>query len=228
MELSLPIACRPAAFSLFRQQLDQLQSTRGLLRAALAISMHELPRVQPAEFERRVARLSGRIRNRVRGHQRQALMAHLHDELFCRRNFRGNADDYYLASNSYLPAVLETGLGIPISLSLIYTVVARRLGLRADGINAPHHFLVQVTDDTGSLLVDPFHRGRILSRAEAHAAIQQQTEIQYSDDCLRPATHRQWIVRMLHNLIYLFDAREEERNCLAMQELLAVVQREAV
>ena len=119
MELSLPIACRPAAFNLFRQQLDQLQSNRGLLRAALAISMHELPQVQPAEVGRRVARLSGRVRNRVRGHQRQALMAHLHDELFQRRNFRGNADNYYLASNSYLPTVLETGLGIPISLSLI-------------------------------------------------------------------------------------------------------------
>jgi regulator of sirC expression with transglutaminase-like and TPR domain len=205
--------------------MSQLQSTNGLLRAAVAVSMHELVDVHPAEVERQVARISGRIRSRIRGNQRQALLAHLHDELFHRRSLRGNYRDYYASTNSYVSSILETGLGIPISLSLIYTVVARRLGLRADGVNSPGHFLVQINDDTGSILVDPFHGGRQLNREDARALIERfdDSAKAFDDQWLRPATHRQWISRILRNLVHVFSANDQPRDAAAMLELLALV-----
>lgn len=122
-----PVACRPAAFRLFAAQLPRLATNRGLLRAAIAISMHELPDVDPDSVEQGFIDIAARIRRRLKNPMPEALLAHLHNELFDTLSLRGNVDDYYNAYNSYLPSVLATGLGIPISLSLVYTVVAREL-----------------------------------------------------------------------------------------------------
>lgn len=227
-----PIACRVEAWELFTEQVPQISTNAGLLRAAIALSMHELPDVNPAEVERRLYRFSGRILGRVRGNYRRALVAHLHEELFERFGFRGNEEDYYNARNSYLPVVLETGLGIPISLSLVYSLLARRLGVRADGVNAPGHFLVQVTDSAGSgitspMLVDPFHAGRLMTREDALQRIEQTTGnvATQHENLLRPATHQQWIARMLGNLMQIFRHEGRERDFQAMQELGQVLAR---
>src|SRR3712207_9465626 len=77
--------------------------------------------------------------------------------------FRSNREQYEDPRNSCLNEVLERRTGIPITLSLVYIEVARRAGVRAEGINFPGHFLVRVlqdlhTDDPGEgLIVDPFH-----------------------------------------------------------------------
>ena len=146
-----PKACKPAAFDALARQLPAVETSNGLLRAAVAISMHELPDVNTLDIERRVLSIASRVRSRLRGFQRRAVLAHLHAELFDRLRWIGNRANYYDSANSYLPVVLETGTGIPISLSLLYCVIARRVGLRADGINAPGHFLVQVFDDTAPM-----------------------------------------------------------------------------
>ena len=72
---------------------------------------------------------------------------------------RGNEDDYYNARNSLLPCVMDSRLGIPISLSLLYMIVGRRADLRVEGINLPGHFVVR----HGGILLDPFHEGRLLT-----------------------------------------------------------------
>ena len=63
-----------------------------------------------------------------------AVLAHLHEVLFDEEGFAGNVDDYYNVANSYLPVVLETRRGIPISLTLLYKLVAERLGLPVQGV----------------------------------------------------------------------------------------------
>ena len=57
--------------------------------------------------------------------------------------FTGNTDDYYSPENSYINRVLETKLGIPISLSLMYACVLARLGIHCQPINFPRHFLLR-------------------------------------------------------------------------------------
>jgi len=102
----------------------------------------------------------------------EPLLAHLHATLFDEEGYRGNTEDYYHPYNSYLPAVMETRHGLPITLTLLYKAVAERLGLRVEGINAPGHFMGAVRRDArdegaGVLLVDAFDGGRMLSRDEA-------------------------------------------------------------
>ena len=77
-------------------------------------------------------------------------MAHLHDVLFDVVGFVGNVDDYYNPANSYLPNVLRTRRGLPITLVLIYKCVAEQLGLTVRGINSPGHFLASVRNDSAA------------------------------------------------------------------------------
>lgn len=76
----------------------------------------------------------------------------------------GNRTDYENDSNSYISKVLETKTGNPISMSVIYLLVGKRLGLPLHGVNMPLHFLVQYESPTFFTYIDPFHDGMLLDR----------------------------------------------------------------
>jgi regulator of sirC expression with transglutaminase-like and TPR domain len=216
-----PNVCRPEAFHLFAEQMPRVESTGGLVAAAVAISMHELEGVDLAAVRQRIDRLAARVRARVRSDNVQALLAHLHDVLFDEGGFTGNVDDYYNSLNSYIPAVLETRRGIPITLTLLYKAVAEPLGLEVEGINAPGHFMGRVKSDDGSMLVDPFSEGRLLSQEDAFQRIEEiiGREVPRTPRLLPRATHRQWLARILANLRPIFARAKRHDDVAAMTEL---------
>jgi regulator of sirC expression with transglutaminase-like and TPR domain len=222
---SRPIHCRPQAYELFRAQMPRLEEPDALLLAATAISMHQLPDVIPALVIREVDRYAELVRRRVRSNSVDARLAHLHDVLFEEAGFVGNSDDYYNPGNSYVPLVLATHHGLPITLSLVYKAVAGRIGLRVQGINAPLHFMAGVETEGGIMLVDPFFSGRVLSRDEAFEWIEQVSgrAIPRVDEMLPPATHRQWIGRILQNLMNIFEHSRQWGYRDAMLELRGVL-----
>jgi regulator of sirC expression with transglutaminase-like and TPR domain len=223
--MNQPTLCRPESFFLFKKQLPILESTLGLVRAAVAISMHAREDFESHEVERRMADLGKRVRGRVRSRQPQAVLAHLHEVLFEEEGFRGNADDYYNPLNSYLPAVLELRTGIPITLSLVYKVVAEHVGLKVTGVNAPGHFVLRVMTDEGWMIVDPFFCGGVLTEEEAFQRIEHVSgrAVPRTDEYLAAASHSQWISRMLTNLQHVFATRDRRNDLVAMSELLALL-----
>ena len=220
-----PVNCRACAYELFAQALKVLDTDDGLVTAACAMSMHELDDVNPPLVGQMLASLADEVRCRVKGSQPEALLAHLHEVLFEEHGFTGNTDDYYSPVNSYLPEVLVTKRGIPISLSLVYYIVARRIGLSAWGINAPGHFLTGVQINGASMIIDPFAGGRMMSREEAIARIEEQAGQPVPDgvDVLSVASHRRWISRMLKNLEALFAHTNRQRDVAAVRELAGLM-----
>ncbi len=225
MNMHRPEHCRPTAFRLFAEQIPVLDTTDGLLNAAIAISMHAIGDVDPAAVDARLQAMADQVTNRVRSNQPQALLAHLHDYLFEELGFRGNADNYYTADNSYLPRVLEQRSGIPISLCLIYKVVAERVGLQVEGVNAPGHFLARVFSADDVLIVDPFFLGSVLTEAEMFARVEQVTgrAVPRSAEYLAASTHAQWLSRMLVNLQHVFATQERRTDLAAMSELQSLL-----
>lgn len=223
MNLKLPICCSPAAFDLMKRQVDAIDSPDALLHGGVAIAMHQLgDKVDLARTDARIQAMADQIRSRVRGHQPQAVLAHLHEYLFDQKQFRGNTDDYYNPRNSYLPSVLETKQGLPITLSLIYKLVAERLGLRCWGVGLPGHFLVGVQDGPdSSTLVDPFTGGRALSPDEAHDRMREMfgPDVEWSEELLRPASNRHWLTRMLQNLLNVFGSSGNYHDVAAVLEM---------
>ena len=220
-----PAACRLPAYLLFAEQLPIIETTAGLLNAAIAISMHALDDVEPAEIDEQLQNLVHRVSSRVSRQSTEAMLAHLHDVLFDEEGFRGNNEDYYNPLNSYLSAVLELKRGIPISLSLVYKVVGERMGLEIQGVNAPGHFVCRVMTAEGWMIVDPYVGGGVLTAEEAFQRIEQVTgrPVPRTPEYLAPATHAQWLSRMLVNLQHIFAMNECRSDLAAMSELQSLL-----
>lgn len=206
--------------------MPAVDTNEGLLRAAAAISMHELDSVVPDEVVRRLGELAHRVSSRLRSNRVDAVLAHLHDVLFEEEGFTGNADDYFNPYNSYLPVVLESRLGIPVTLTLVYKIVGEQVGLRVEGINAPGHFLARIRMEDGAMFIDPFSGGRVVTAEEAIQQVEEITgrAVLPGGRYLATATHRQWLSRMLVNLQNIFASRERGEDLAAMVELQALVQ----
>lgn len=224
-----PTYCRPEAFTKFQAELADVDAASSLFRAAFAISLHERPEASLAEVESIVEQLSTTVRGRVRSASSEAVLAHLHDVLFDVFGMQGNREDYYNPANSYLPDVLRSRRGLPITLVLVYKYVAEPLGLKVYGVNSPGHFLAEVRTndslDSKPMYVDPFFGGGVLTVEEAFERISQATgqSVLASSALLARATHRQWLARILTNLQAAFSATGQERNMYAMQELQSLL-----
>ena len=129
--------------------------------------------------------------------------------------------DYYNPSNSYLPNVLQTKLGLPITLSMVYRMIAERLGFRSWGVGLPGHFMAGIEVEGKPLLVDAFAGGRIMTPSEAHDRMKEifGAEIEWSDELLKPASNRHWLTRMLQNLLNIFGSAGQYTNVAAMLEM---------
>ncbi|RIK79803.1 MAG: hypothetical protein DCC68_12470 [Planctomycetota bacterium] len=216
-----PFYCRAAAYRAFERAVPLLDTTDGLVSAAIAVSMHELDDVNPGLVFDVIESLADEVRARVQSASPQALVAHLHEILFEEFDLAGNTEDYYSTANSYVPEVILTKRGLPITLSLVYKAVAERVGLRVTGVNAPGNFMVAVQVNGSRMLVDPFCRGRTLSPHEAEARIEETVgqKIPPGENVLSEASNRQWIARILRNLQTIFFHMGRHRDLAAMREL---------
>jgi regulator of sirC expression with transglutaminase-like and TPR domain len=226
----MPAYCRSAAYDAFAMEIPRIDTTTGLFRAAFAIARHEQPDADVEQAEATIAELADTVNRRVHSPTVDAKLAHLHDVLFDVVGFVGNVDDYYNPANSYLPDVLRTHRGLPITLVLIYKCVAEQIGLDVRGINSPGHFLAAVRSRDASsatakhadwMYVDPFYGGELLDPGDVFQRISQTTGLVPTDTSqwLAPATHRQWLARMLNNLQAIFAHSGRERDLYAMLEL---------
>ncbi len=139
----------------------------------------------------------------------------LGEHVYGRLGFRGNEADYYDVRNSYLNDVLDRGLGIPISLAVVYIEIARRAGARAEGVNFPGHFLVRLEDGYGGtpVFIDPFHAGGTL-----HGERLEELWVQVAGGspsqslpALEASSVRQILTRMLMNLRAIHATRGDYR-----------------
>ena len=225
-----PNHCRTDAYGLFVEQLPALETTSGLLHAAIAVAMHDQEDVDARQIESELASISRTIRRRVRSDRTEAILAHAHEVLFEEEHFMGDVEDYYNPRNSYVPAVLQHRRGIPITLTLVYKAVLEPLGVKVVGVNAPAHFLAGVQEGNSLMLIDPFYGGKLLSRQEVlhriaatFTQVDQHAAAVVSDVLLAPATHRQWIGRLIMNLVNVFAASGRHQDLAAMLELRDVL-----
>ena len=148
------------------------------------------------------------------------------DYLFDRLGFHGNTGDYYDPRNSFLADVLDRKTGIPISLSVLYLEISRRVGVLAQGVNFPGHFLVRVAIEDAWLFLDPFSGGRAMAPADLEALLRRTTT---PDAVLEPsviaaATKRQILARMLVNLAGIYGRNGDLPRSLDVLERLAVLE----
>ncbi len=144
--------------------------------------------------------------------------------------FRANRQHYGDVRNSCLNQVIDRKTGIPITMAIVYMDVARRAGLRVEGINFPGHFLVRVWDaaagpDGGAgLIVDAFNDGAILTEQDCRALLARHDEkAPFHPNLLARASRRQVFVRMLVNLKRLYVQNRSFPQAHAVTDALLVL-----
>lgn len=138
----------------------------------------------------------------------------------------GSKDAYGSAESSYLHRVIETGVGIPISLSMVYMSVAQACGLDLAGVAAPMHFLTRYDAPEGPLFVDAFYNGRILSYADAIRWLHTISDCDHDEieASLEPASPRDVAARMLNNLKALHIRNEHWDAAWRVQRRLTALE----
>jgi len=145
--------------------------------------------------------------------------------LFDTLGFRGNTEAYYDPRNSFLAEVLDRRLGIPITLSVLYLEVARRLGLPAAGVGFPGHFLVRVDGGPAPLILDPFGGGTALDRPALQELLKRSSgpTAQLADVSFAPTSKRTILVRMLNNLAAIYGRDGDTTRSVEVLERIAAL-----
>jgi regulator of sirC expression with transglutaminase-like and TPR domain len=142
----------------------------------------------------------------------------INEILFVQEGLRGNLEDYYDPRNSFLNEVLDRRLGIPISLSVIYIEVARRISFPLCGVGFPGHFLVKHAGRERDIVLDPFNLGRILTENDCQELLDkvQNGPLQMNPLLLNPMDKRSIITRMLYNLKGIYTQKEQYQKALSV------------
>ena len=187
---------RREADAIFSQVCASFEEHGDLEHAAWRLAATFLPDAdfRPAQrlLDRWGAEVTRRLGKAATSRDRiETLVEFLAHEL----RFHGNADDYYNINNSLLPEVVETRVGLPITLSLVYILVAKRAGLTVHGVGLPGHFIIRHGED----FFDPFGEGRRIGLEECRWLVAHHG-ISLSAHHLLPISPKQMLVRMLGNI----------------------------
>lgn len=165
-----------------------------------------------------------RVRGPVTGDaERDAAL--LVDELAGQRGFTGNHDDYYDPDNALLTRVLDRRQGLPITLSVLYVSIARRVGMPAWGIALPGHYYVGIGTRDRPVVLDPFANGRIVDRDELAERIRTATagRVEFTRAHLRAANAATTVRRILNNLTRDYTNRGQLSEALRAVEVKQVL-----
>lgn len=141
----------------------------------------------------------------------QGILGTINAYLFDELKFIANEQGYYDPQNSYLNKVLDRRTGNPLSLCMVYMLVARRLQLPLVGIGLPGHFLCRIQTPRDEFYIDAFNRGRLLTRTDCIRYVVQ-IRHRLDEDYLAPVSPRRILLRNCANLhqIYTQLQRSEE------------------
>lgn len=212
---------REEARAQFAELVVRHEEELELDRAALLIAAEEYPNLNVEEY----LSLLDEIGEQARAQDDffadpLTRIMRLSNLLFDELGFRGNAENYYDARNSFLNDVIIRRTGIPITLSVLMMEVGRRIGLRLFGVGMPGHFLVKYADEEQEIFADPFHGGRIVDEDRCRQLIEQMYDgrMPFSLSFLHAVTKKQILSRMLQNLKGVYAKANDHFKLLGLVE----------
>jgi regulator of sirC expression with transglutaminase-like and TPR domain len=210
----------------FREAIDCPEDQIDLGRATLAIATQEYPDLKIENCLSQLDALGQAVELRI-GEERNPyrVIAALNTVLFKEHGFQGNRAEYYDPKNSFLNDVITRKKGIPISLSVIYMEVARRVGLSLGGVGFPGHFLVKYHDAEIEILIEVFNEGEIRAREDLDQMLQQlyRGQVSYQPGFVAPLSKRDILRRMLNNLKWIYLEKGDPLKTLSVLDQLVIL-----
>ena len=201
-----------------------------LAEAALLIAQEEQPELNVAYYLKRLDELADAVRAKLpEAATPEDIIDALNAQLFFEEGLRGNASEYYDPRNSFLNEVLERKTGIPITLSVLYMEVGRRLGLSLAGVGFPGHFLVKYIGPDEEQILDPFVGGATVTEDQLAAKLR----TMYGENnpfmtqipkLLAASTKKEILTRMLRNLKGVYLQKGEFKRALSIIDRILLIE----
>ncbi len=143
--------------------------------------------------------------------------------LFNKLKFGANTKNFHSPGNSMINVVLETKRGNPISLCIIYMLVAQKLKLPVHGVNLPNLFVLTYKDNVNTqFYINVFNKGLIFSRQDIENYINE-LHLTHQQSFFEPCSNLEIIRRVFRNLIMSFDKMGEHAKAEEVKELLLII-----
>ena len=209
---------------------------KDLLKGAIVIARYQYPDLDESMVNAEIEKLTKAVWLEINPKQTAFEKIKVFNKVFYDHfYFRGDAKTYSNPINSYINTVLETKKGNPLSLSLIYSVVAQQLDMPVYGVNLPNHFVLAYMDehkigglwqqneaDYGVLFyINAFSRGTIFQQHEITQFVKS-LNLKPIRSYYEPCSNTQIIKRMLTNLIAAFQQVGNSEKVNELSELRAM------
>jgi regulator of sirC expression with transglutaminase-like and TPR domain len=197
-----------------------------LFHAALLVAKLDNPDLDVPGYRRQLDDMAGELRARLtNGVDALTRLAALTNYLFLELGFHGSRHDYYNRANSYVNQVLDDREGLPITLSVVFLELGRRIGLtNLTGVALPAHFVVKFARPAGEdILLDVFDNARPLTRAGAKELVADRGGVPWQEELLVGASAREIVVRMIRNLLYIAQRQGSDHDSLRYLDVLVAL-----
>jgi regulator of sirC expression with transglutaminase-like and TPR domain len=202
--------------------IQQPDATLNLAEAALYIAQEEYPALDVEEYLNALDTMAAEVQERL-GAETYPLriIRKINQYLYEDLGFRG--ENYHDPRNSFLNEVIERRNGIPLTLSILYLEIAKRIDFPMVGIGMPGHFLIRPDQEEMEIFVDPFQKGEILFEEDCKQKLNAIKSVPFRPEFLAPVGPRQILARMLNNLKYIYlEQRDLPKSLAAIDRILLI------
>ncbi len=211
-------------------------SEKDLLKGAILIAKYQYPGLHDEKVYAEIERIQKDIWLEINNKQTALEKVYIFNKvIFDLHHFHGDAKHFHSPLNSYINTVLETKKGNPLSLSIIYSIIAQNLNIPIYGVNLPNHFVLAFLDEFGVrkyiaeenkhgvlFYINPFSKGTVFDENEIKSFL---TGINqpHLKEYFEPCSNTSILKRMLTNLISSFQEvgnSEKVKELIELRELL--------
>ena len=200
------------------EELEPDLETGAFLIAAQAFPGLDIP-----SYQKRLDAFAEELRRRLDGAGGGAnVMKRVNQFLFLEIGFHGNTLNYYDPENSYINRVIDRLTGIPLSLSVIVLVIAKRLRLPIHGIGSPGHFLLQYGAPGSEIYIDAFNGGTVMDR-EHCIRFMRNLGFGFDESYLDRVGSREILARMIRNLLVIYQQTNDTDHAAVLEQFLKML-----
>jgi regulator of sirC expression with transglutaminase-like and TPR domain len=193
-----------------------------LEEGVLLVARIGYPRVDPESVRAELDVLAGGVAAELPADGGVAAIRHIASVLRDTFGFRGNAAAYYDPDNNYLNRVLATRSGLPISLTVLWILLGKRVGLSISGVALPAHFIGGLSMPVGTVFFDPYYDGAIRSVRDIMNIVSATGRV-FHPNHLRSSSSVQIVQRMLMNLLNSYQMQEDMERARLVRQYLAAL-----
>lgn len=214
----------------FKSLLNELKlwisSPKDILEGWMIISRYQYPELKKESFESTLTNIINEAHLAIENcNSDLEKISALNTIIFSRYRFRGNVKNFHSPENSFINDVIDNRKGNPLSLSIIYMHISRKIGLPVCGINMPKHFIVGFESehnfdiDSIKFYINPFSKGTMLNRQDLETFLKRE-KIKESSKYFSPCGNKEILKRLINNLLHSYTYRSKKEKAEEMVKFL--------